>query len=140
MVATKTKNPLSALTRRKLRKLANFLETHVKPDWFDLDSFATRGFTKKECGSTACALGWATVCFPKSGLSLVEGEDNWMQFRFDHNSVSDFDFGAATNFFNITMSMALCLFDPEEYESAHSDKKEVIERLRSLASTGKIWN
>ena len=58
-------------TKEKLLKLAKFLEEEVQDPWFDLDKWATKGFTEKQCGSTACAVGWATACFPDSGLHLI---------------------------------------------------------------------
>jgi hypothetical protein len=62
-------------TKRAL-KLADFLETQIKDEWFDLRFFGTKGFNEKKCGSTTCAMGWATVCFPKSGLFLKDLSDD----------------------------------------------------------------
>ena len=48
-------------TKEKLLKLAKFLEEYVKDDWFNLDTWSTEGFQKEQCGSVACALGWASA-------------------------------------------------------------------------------
>ena len=57
----------------RLLTLAYFLKTEVPPELFDMYSYCSRrlsglGFPKEhlgECGTTACALGWATVVFPQ---------------------------------------------------------------------------
>lgn len=71
------------LGRRRLRKLAEFLRTRVPRKRFDMGFFGDEGFAENKCGTSACALGWATVCFPRSGLrmkSVVE-EDSILSFE-----------------------------------------------------------
>lgn len=63
------------MNNTKALRLAEFLETKVKPSWFDMSWWATKGFTKKECGTTACAMGWATVAFPRSALFLDNADE-----------------------------------------------------------------
>ncbi len=50
----------------RLLTLAYFLKTQVEHRHFDMSWFTnTKGGNLHKCGSTACALGWATVVFPK---------------------------------------------------------------------------
>ena len=69
---------------KKLLKLADGLEELIpKRNWkkyFDLDSWAEAGWEQKVCGTTACAMGWATVIFPRSKLKLVKADSHWEAF------------------------------------------------------------
>ena len=131
---------ISTATRRKFRKLATFLETKVKPGWFDLNLWATGGFPEKECGSTACACGWATVCFPKSGLSFRDKCDGivleicWKPKK-KGKTYSGGD--AIGRFFDIDNISVQRLFSPTHY-SGGGQKETVIKRLREAARTGLI--
>ena len=57
---------------RNLLKLADFLENQVPAKRFDMGDWASGPdlSTAPECGTSACALGWATVAFPRV-LKLV---------------------------------------------------------------------
>jgi len=113
--------------KRKLTKLANFLETKVKPKWFDLNSWAERGFQQKECGTTACAVGWATVAFKGEGLTLGI-YDNIMYEGSE-------GFEAAAKFFDVDESSASYLFDPEEYPLTRQSRVWVIRRIRQVVKS-----
>lgn len=64
---------MNATGKRRLLKLADFLETAELPGEFDLGTLGesiTDG--QPTCGTTACALGWATTIpsFRRAGLHL----------------------------------------------------------------------
>ncbi len=128
-------------TKQKLLKLADFLEHKVKRGWFDLETWGTHGFPEKECGTTACAAGWATVCFPRSGLSLVPSSNGYygqtldICFKRTQSSPRIRGIKAVEKFFEIDADTAEYLFDPEEYP-ARRGKKSVIRRLREIANGG----
>ena len=121
-------------TKQKLLKLADFLEHKVKSRWFNLGSWSTPGFPEKKCGTTACAGGWATVCFPKSGLSLVSDEFNDEALEISYKGVLNMD--AVEVFFGINEDTAEYLFAPDRYPSRRRGKKSVIRRLREVANNG----
>ena len=105
-------------TKAKLLKLADFLEQKVKDSWFDLGTWGDKGFPKKECGATACAAGWATVCFPRSGLTLlpnsyVEGLE--IAYRRGDSGRYTRGFAAVMAFFEIDREAAEHLFDHVYY-------------------------
>lgn len=72
---------MKAIHRKRLLKLAAFLAGPVaraakrnKAKKLNMSWFANKpviGLTKKLCGTSACALGWATLVFPKA-LKLQE--------------------------------------------------------------------
>ncbi len=128
-MATKTATKMA--TKEKLLKLARFLIEEVKPEWFDLSNWADKGFSQKKCGTTACAAGWATVCFPRSGLKLRSGSLGSLEYR------DELGFAAAMAFFGITRDEAYYLFDPVSYESPHNKRRNVAKRLREVAKMRK---
>ena len=132
-------------TKQKLLKLADFLEHEVKNLWFNLETWSSIGFTEKECGTTACAAGWATVCFPRSGLSLVPNEyhDDSLEIIFKRTrTTAELDYFrgqyAVEAFFDIDSGTAKYLFDPGRYPLRQRCKKSVIRRLREIANNGRV--
>jgi len=70
---------------RRLLKLAAFLEK-LPPKRFDYGSYVGRdwkGMPDLSCGTTACAIGWATTMpeFRKYGLCLLYARDRWNGFH-----------------------------------------------------------
>jgi hypothetical protein len=69
------------MNKRRLLKLADFLETKVPPTRFNFNrwvGYDWKGADDISCGTSACALGWATQMpeFRKLGLRLVLTEEN----------------------------------------------------------------
>lgn len=128
-------------TKQKLLKLADFLEHKVKSPWFDMETWADRGFPEKKCGTTACAVGWATVCFPRSGLTLMKDDcedscdDDDLEIvykRPGHDTLSNFE--ACTAFFDIDHGTADYLFAPDEYPKRRQGRMSVVRRLRAFVN------
>ena len=134
--------------KKKLLKLADFLEHKVKSSWFDMDAWGTPGFTRKECGSVACAAGWATVCFPRSGLTLLpcdvlHNDGLFVDFRHDVELVIAYKrdhkrtlrgFATCRAFFEIDAETAGHLFDSSEYPARRQGRMSVVRRLRTVAN------
>ncbi len=118
-------------TKEKLLELARFLVEEVESKWFDLGTFAEKGFTQKKCGTTACAAGWATVCFPKSGLKL-KLEDEWGD-ELTLVYKEHYGFEAAAAFFGIVAHEAYYLFEPGSYYPPNNKRRNVAKRLREVA-------
>jgi len=56
----------------RLEKLADYLENHVKDEWFDITRFASPGFAEKKCGTVGCAIGFYCTQFPEEGLRIAK--------------------------------------------------------------------
>lgn len=123
-------------SKKKLLKLAKFLETKVRAKRFSLDSWADFWFdaddTDMDCGSTACALGWATKCFPKQGLKIDTvpyslGSTQCVYYK-DCSG-----FAAGAKFFGISHAQSQFLFESAFYPSWGDTRKiDVIRRIRNL--------
>ena len=134
------------IATEKLLKLAAFLETEVEDDWFDLKKWATAGFPEKVCGTVACAMGWATVCFPDQGLTLVphKGQPHLLRPCFCLGGIEYLDLDAAVRFFGIPYQEACWLFFSSCYPMRGMDqdkqeisRTEVIERIREYVKDEK---
>lgn len=111
----------TTMRKDRLLKLANFLEKKVKPKWFALHTWAEEGWKEKECGTTACAMGWATVCFPRSKLTI--SKTGVLKYG---NSLN---WQAVKKFMQISEGDALYLFSDHSYNYLGT-RKDVIERIR----------
>jgi hypothetical protein len=129
------------MQKKRLLKLARFLREYVRDRWFKLDHWAEKGFKEKQCGTTACGLGWATVCFPRSGLKLDDLE-NWENFHNVIYKVGDkeyTDFKAGQKFFGLTPEQSSYLFDPYCYRPDHRGRRSVASRIEKLVeNNGKL--
>jgi hypothetical protein len=90
-----------------------------------------------KCGTTACALGWASLdpTFNKEGLNLELGPNYWGETAWipTYNGSTMYDAGA--RFFDLFLDEAQELFDPvteDEWELYPSDKQAFLIRLDNL--------
>jgi hypothetical protein len=112
---------------RRLLKLADFLETQVPEDKFNFHEWVDYDWQGKpdlSCGTSACALGWATTIpeFRKLGLRLVRSRVTNAYVNFKSNHPLFFDdhavdphgtsFYAAQRLFGLTNEEAEVLFSP----------------------------
>lgn len=116
--------------KQKLRKLADFLERKVKDSWFSLEVWGNDGFVERKCGTTACAAGWATVCFPRSGLSLRNSEICYKRKR--RRKLVNMD--AVQSFFDLDRKTASFVFLPLSYSESRGGRRSVARRLRQVAN------
>jgi hypothetical protein len=122
------------MNKQRALKLAEFLETKVKRSWFYMGDWATFGWKEKKCGTTACAMGWATVAFPRSGLSLTdenEEEGEFSEIAYTNKHGDEF-FGddAIRQFFKCNDRDFIELFYPMGYEEQNPTPKRVAKRIR----------
>lgn len=133
--------------KMKLRTLADFLEAKVKKEWFKIHIFFEQGFEEQKCGTRACALGWATQCFPDSlklsyihalpmvvlknpkFLQIVESKSSLLDSSL-LDSV-DVSLVSGSKFFEIEYRLAWFLFMPGQYRYG-VELDEVIRRLREV--------
>lgn len=121
---------ISKKAKRLLTKLANGLEKKVKPEWFDLSSWAEHGWKRHKCGTTACAAGWATTLVPESGLRL----DREIELVHGRGWRTRYGFGACQSAFDLNFEQVIYLFDGFHYDRGR--KIDVIRRIRKFVKTG----
>ena len=92
----------------RLRILAAFLLDRVPGEHFRVGIWGQEGFARRECGTAACALGWATICFPEDGLRMDYSEAGPSGGTVVYGDTFGFD--AARSFFEIPLSHATWLF------------------------------
>ncbi len=96
----------------RLLRLAEFLEA-LPPEAFDYsDVFASDDWGVRKCGTTACAMGWATTIpeFKKAGLKRRPcGSSKVCMVKFGDRFGS---FEACASFFEISEDDSYYLFDP----------------------------
>lgn len=81
---------MKAFHRKRLLKLAEFLETVPEEEEFDIDWWRTDPLPHEQCGTAYCAVGWATT-FPenrKAGLKLGSPKDGFVP-KFKPQSEQD---------------------------------------------------
>lgn len=104
----------------RLLTLAWFLKTEVPEDEFKMSSFCGEkrtGHMKHECGTTACALGWATAIWPET-FSLRPSaliDESVLQVRGRYTSYYD---APIRGWFGIDKGEALDTFGPSARSAA----------------------
>ena len=109
--------------RNRLNKLADFLETEVPRKHFDMRTWRTGDYRARECGSAACAMGWAVELFPRNL--------GWDSFGDPLDKATGRDgMGAAEAFFGLSPGEADSLFISRR---GHRTPKQVAKNLRKAA-------
>lgn len=129
-------NPMpNKLGRHRLFVLARFLSL-LRDDRFDLKHWRSDDFDVKDCGTTACAGGWATTLpsFRRAGLKFTHDVDFGLTPTFQDK----IGYFALEDFFNINNSISFAFFCPEKYVSSSTPPKRVAQRITTYLKTGKI--
>ncbi len=110
----------------KLTKWASALEEQVPKDRYRQKVWATEGFVENECGTTACAAGWAVVLFKDEGLRLGKSEETGSSLvpRFEDVSGGE----AIGQFFGISYQEASYITNG----GAETCPKAAAERIRRV--------
>lgn len=120
--------------KTRLSLLAQFLR-NIPEDRFCLASWSDEDFEEDVCGTTACAMGWATTIFPQ--LQLNEGF--CVSLINDNGKAECVDFDAGAVFFNIPYSISMKFFDPYSYPNkSNTTAVQVADRIDHYLETGKI--
>lgn len=125
-----TPRQTTRLRKDRLRKLANFLENKVKPLWFNIEHFTSEGFPKRECGSSACAIGWTPAAFPKSGF----GMNKFGEVLYKRKS----GFSAARLFYGLDIKESHWLFVGASYPFGKRGRMAVVRRIRRFVKDPSI--
>jgi hypothetical protein len=127
------------MQKKRLLKLADLLDT-VPVKRFTLRIWATPGFTETDCGTAACACGWATTIFPELTLSQTPGYDKpRLRPALQKEHLTDGE--AIERFFGLPISddfdAFAYLFEVESYPSRNPRPKTVAKRIRHFVETGR---
>ena len=127
-----------------LRRLAFHLRNNVRDEVFNLatwvgnDDVPWEGKDDLSCGTSACAMGWATTIpeFKEMGLRLEQTTRNGQGFiafgEFKH-------FEAAAKFMDITLKEAEYLFNPDQYpDDEDTSRLQVCDRIENFVDNGGI--
>lgn len=110
----------------KLLRLAEHLETQVKPRFFNMEVWAET----EECGTVACAAGHACSIpeFRRAGFKIVYKSDGnlYPQYRGRES------FDAIDKFFGLTDADTDFIFSKNSYPSKKVTPKMVARRIRKL--------
>jgi hypothetical protein len=125
---------------QRLRKLADFLKT-VPEAKFDIGDWATKGFNPgnpeaSECGSVACAVGWACTIpeFQAEGLHMHNSTPIYA--AEDGNAYQSWH--AARIFFGLDYDESQQLFSGSYYPGGNAPPADVIKRIEDLLEV-KVW-
>lgn len=136
---------MNATGKRRLLKLAGFLETASIPKKrFDMNSWAENrdGETADpkliDCGTAACACGWATTipAFRRAGFHLVDDPATPSQPDIVFRDSGGFRWrngDAVEAFFDLGGDEVERLFMPESYSSPPTPK-QVAKRIRAFVA------
>lgn len=131
------------MNKERLLKLASFLDT-LPPERFDIQHWVRYDWGGKpdlSCGTSACALGWATTIpeFREAGLRLRQTTWGFVgvwcpgveETDSHHHSMSQ---EAAQVFFGLAKKEADRIFMPDYYDYDGEDVKpvDVAERIREV--------
>ncbi len=131
------------MNEQRLLRLADFLETEVPPERFNLGTWGDGNLTK--CGTAGCACGWATTIpeFKEAGFVLMvfdwEDEHTHPDWHIAYCPPGDevwTGWDAATKFFDITKPMAVYLFSQSSYHDDASPA-DVAACIRKFVENGK---
>lgn len=134
----------TARQRHHLETLRDHLRHNVMDSRFDLSTWAGtddifwEGNPDLSCGTSACAMGWATTIpeFQELGLHLRK-YGGMGRLAYTQGAVTFEHFEAASMFLGITLSEAEYLFSPEEYpENEQTTRLEVIDRIDDFLLNG----
>lgn len=117
--------------KNRLLKLVKLLRTKKVANHFNLRIWMEKKFLdkkiRKECGATACAVGWACTIpsFKKAGLKIYDNIRGYNEPLF-RNFLG---FDATAEFFGIDRNDATHLFHPDSYPILQSGPKDVANRI-----------
>lgn len=131
---------MNATGKRRLLKLADFLEKLPKLKGFDMGSFGTEiSDGQPACGTSSCAAGWAASIpsFRRAGYHLRGGsKESWVTPAFKMST----GFDALCLFFDINEHESEVIFDSHDPVSgvAHpDDPKAAARRIREVVASSK---
>lgn len=125
---------MNATGKRRLLKLADFLENMPRNKAFDMSVIASNiDAGQPACGSSACAIGWATAIpsFRRAGLRLNQRG----RVRHGNKRCGGAYTAAAKSFFSLDFGEATHLFGDNWLPSAGlTARKNAVKRIRKFVA------
>lgn len=122
------------MNKKRLLKLADYLENKVRDDKFDLWYFAKKEIGAK-CISAACALGYCPNIFKGVKLSWTDYSTLAAVIYTDKDGVAHEDLGAGTGLFDISSDACEYLFVSGSYPERYRGRKSVARRIKTFVAT-----
>lgn len=127
------------MNKERLLKLADFLDT-LDPNRFYYGSFVGddwQGRPDLSCGTTACAVGWAStldIGVPKMVKARAEdGHGFYEKYGFGDDLACGFE--AAKAAFDISSGESYYLFAPNERLGPHSSASDISNHIRAFVNS-----
>lgn len=124
---------LTATGKKRLLKLAAFLEK-LPAKKFNLnvvvEGEGLPNHKTKECGATACAIGWCPRALPNAAKYI---DDNVVPIGC-LNSYQSYE-QTGMELFDITYDQSDFLFSPSRYPESHRSNKYVAARIKTFVKT-----
>lgn len=116
--------------RQRLEKLARRLYS-VPAEKFWMGTWMTGELNR--CGSTACAIGWASTIFENDGLVMAKPEgERFAAYRPAFEGITNWS--AVEDFFVLSNPAAHRLFGPNQERGP----RQVAKRIKHFLKTGKV--
>jgi len=139
--------------KNRLTKLSDFLKTSFNKKGsrgklstdtdFHMGHWAQGGFKEQKCGTSACALGWATTLFPRILRLIDHGQDEHDKDNYnvlaaemvvEHKRTKKTGVQAGMEIFGITNPQGIYLFGTDGYgcDSHAIQPKQVAKRIDKI--------
>lgn len=141
------------MNKKRLLKLADFVEANAVDNTFNMTSYFSRGVTKPEdlrhnCGTTACLAGWGCLVpeFKQAGYHAQLYDLNMPHLGIVPVYMGRTMFDALQDFFDLSYTASLYLFgeyaDADETVSREEEGVEqAVARIRDFVATGELkWD
>jgi hypothetical protein len=142
---------LKSFQKKRLLRLADYLDNHVKDERFNLEVIATTETcelpSQSACGTAACAIGHMPQVFSRHckyseiDPDCLETVTHDYPFTLEVEGKGELenykDFTLANAFFGLNQYESQYLFMPDEY-GARKGRKTVAHRIRKFVVEGRI--
>lgn len=127
------------MERERLLRLAEFLEKSVPVSQFNMGIFGggcDKYTSLGDCGTSACACGWATVLFEQDGFKLdaesLQDGDFLITYR------DRFEWDAIEEFFGLDAEEAESLFMDASYNVKRPTPAQVAAHIREFIQAAEV--
>lgn len=115
---------MNALQRKRLLRLTDFIVAEVPKEKFDMGRFGTPDGMTPDCGTSGCAIGWCTVFFKRTGVTVSGSAPAYKGF---------IGIDIAMPLFGLTSKQAFLLFSGKNVgQSAKQVRRSIINLVNKL--------
>lgn len=121
---------------KKLTKLADFLEHDVPSKQFNLQEWVSGSGGVNDCGTIACACGWAAISPKFRGLTTKEMQFGGINIICTGTGAEGIE--AVVDYFHITEAQGDYLFLDYNYPNTGGGRMAVVKRIRKFVKDKQI--